>query len=133
MNGNATKIFDVNEDMLPDNHIQDTITNTRSINEIKTREMKKVIRNIMYMIESNFENAGGQGFKRVRKSVLDNVNDLGRYFEEEILFPVYEQANKSIESLEIRVFELEKEKRSLKDLVERITSDSQGEEAIRNG
>ena len=131
--GEERKVFEATDEMLPSVEIKDTIISTRSISRMKYKETKKAIRNIMYMVESNFVSDHGDiKFKRLRKAVLDNVNDLSRYFEEEILFSVYETANQSIKSLESRIFELEREKRDLLDLVERLNAEREIEEQEDN-
>lgn len=120
-------VFEITEEMLPSGLIQDKITNTRSISEVIAKEKNKVIRNIMYMVESNFSNDSNseQGYKRVRKTVLDNVNDLTRYFQEEILMAIFSEANNSIDSLIERISELETEKRELLAIIKENQKDDE--------
>ena len=119
------EVFQVTEDMIPSEMIHDKITNTRSISKSIGKEKNKVIRNIMFGVESNFNDDGSNpAFKRVRKTVLDNINDLDRYFKDEILAAVYEEANASINSLVMRIAEIEIEKSALLDLIEDLNEDA---------
>lgn len=123
------EIFKVTEDITPSEMIHDKITNTKSISKTIAKEKNKVIRNIMFGIESNFNDDGSNpAFKRIRKVVLDNINDLERYFKDEILAAVYSEANGSIGSLVRRISELEIEKRALLDLLEDLNEEKLGED-----
>lgn len=123
------EIFKVTEDITPSEMIHDKITNTRSISKTIAKEKNKVIRNIMFGIESNFNDDGSNpAFKRIRKVVLDNINDLERYFKEEILAAIYSEANGSIGSLVRRISEVEIEKVALLDLLEDLNEEKQNED-----
>ena len=123
------EIFKVTEDITPSEMIHDKITNTRSISKTIAKEKNKVIRNIMFGIESNFNDDGSNpAFKRMRKVVLDNINDLERYFKDEILAAIYSEANDSIGSLVMRISELEIEKRALLELLEDLNEEKQNED-----
>lgn len=123
------EIFKVTEDITPSEMIHDKITNTKSISKTIAKEKNKVIRNIMFGIESNFNDDGSNpAFKRIRKVVLDNINDLERYFKDEILAAIYNEANGSIGSLVIRISELEIEKRALLELLEDLNEEKQNED-----
>ena len=123
------EVFKVTEDITPSEMIHDKITNTKSISKTIAKEKNKVIRNIMFGIESNFNDDGSNpAFKRMRKVVLDNINDLERYFKDEILAAVYSEANGSINSLVMRISELEIEKRALLELLEDPGEEKQDED-----
>lgn len=123
------EVFKVTEDITPSEMIHDKITNTKSISKTIAKEKNKIIRNIMFGIESNFNDDGGNPvFKRMRKIVLDNINDLERYFKDEILAAIYSEANGSIGSLVMRISELEIEKRALLDLLEDLSEEKQNED-----
>lgn len=113
MNGKA---FDIPDGIVPENHLGDTIINTVPIMEALEKETKRTIKGVMTSIEGNFNvNSKDIRFKRVRKCTLDNINDLRRNVIDDIVIPILNKANLAIEELEMKIFELDKELRDLKN------------------
>ena len=109
------EVFEIPEDMIPTNPIGDTIISTTSISKVLQEGINRAIRNVMTGIESNYStNSGDKKFKLVRKIVLDNLNDFRRDMIANVITPVYQFANDSIDSLEKRIYELEAENAKLR-------------------
>lgn len=102
--------------------VEDILVSTNSITDLMDEELKKCIRTILYILESNWplqdvdknkprhiQVRKDQTYQSSRKAILDGFNDYNRYFILRILNPLFIQNNESVDSLHDRIRQLEKE------------------------